>query len=145
MTAKKLKSGQRSSGRSAGRPKKFTAYLEASVGCKEVMLAFDAAKIKYKQHSSYFSPNTHDPTWLPTVGRHGWVLLTTDDKMHYRLAEKHAILTFKVRSFVFESHMRGEDMARFPVKMMPAMRRFCGSTTSHLSAFFRPAAGLSYC
>jgi len=106
------------------------------------MLAFDAAKIKYKQHSSYFSPNTHDPTWLPTVGRHGWVLLTTDDKMHYRLAEKHAILTFKVRSFVFESHMRGEDMARFLVKMMPAMRRFCGKHDKPFIGFLQASGGI---
>jgi hypothetical protein len=113
--------------------------LEASVACKEVMLAFDAAKIKYKRHSSYFAPNTHDPTWLPMVGRHGWVLLTTDDKMHYRLAEKHAILAFKVRSFVFQSHMRGEDMARFLVKMMPAMRRFCGKHDKPFIGFIQPS------
>ena len=103
------------------------------------MAAFDVAKIKYKRHSSFFQPNTQDPTWLPFIGRHGWVLLTTDDKMPYRLAEKHAILTFKVRSFVFQSHLRGEDMARFLVKMMPAMRRFCGKYEKPFIGFLQPS------
>jgi hypothetical protein len=142
MTARKAKSARRLSGRSAGRPKKFTAYLEASVSCKEVMEAFDKAKVKYKSHSSYFSPNTADPTWLPFVGRHGWVLLTTDDKMPYRLAEKHAILTFKVRSFVFQSHMRGDEMARYLVRMMPAMRRFCGKHEKPFIGYLQPSGGI---
>jgi hypothetical protein len=126
MAAKKAKSKKRSSGRSEGRPKKFTAYLDAAVGCTEVIEAFNREKIKYKLHLDYAKPYTHDPTWLPRVGRNKWVLLTTDDKMQHRGAEAAAVRAYKVRSFVFRSHMTGADMAKFLWKMMPAMRRFCG-------------------
>src|SRR5512143_491855 len=119
MVARKAKSGKRSSGKSVKRPKKFTSYLEASLSCAEVMEAFDREKIKYKKHSDYAKPNTHDDTWLPRVGTNGWVLLTTDDKMQYRVAEAQAIKTYKVRSFVIKSHMRGADIANFLVRNMP--------------------------
>lgn len=126
MASKKRKSKRRSNGRSAGRPKKFTAYLDAAVGCSEVKEAFNANKIKYKLHTSFYRPSTPDKEWLPRVGREGWVLITTDDSMQYRGAEKAAIMAYKVRSFVFKPRMDGRGIARFLVRMMPAMRRFCG-------------------
>jgi hypothetical protein len=126
MAAKKAKSKKRLSGKSAERPKKFTAYLDAAVGCAEVIEAFGAQKIKYKLHLDYAQPYTHDDTWLPRVGRNKWVLLTTDDRMQYRGAEAAAIKRYRVRSFVFRSHMSGTGMASFLIKMMPAMRQFCG-------------------
>ncbi len=90
------------------------------------MSAFDRDKIKYKKHIDYAHPNTHDDTWLPRVGKKGWVLLTTDDSMQYRGPEAQAIKTFKVRSFVIKQQMRGDDIAAFLVKNMARMRRFCG-------------------
>ena len=126
MAAKKAKSKKPLSGKSVERPKKFTAYLDAAVGCAEVIEAFGREKIKYKLHLDYANPHTHDSTWLPRVGKNRWVLLTTDDSMQYRGAEKAAIMAYKVRSFVYCSHMSGTEMARFLVKKMPEMRRFCG-------------------
>lgn len=126
MASKKRKSKRRLNGRSAGRPRKFTAYLDAGVGCAEVIEAFDSNKIKYKLHTSFYRANAHDTEWLPRVGREGWVLLTTDDSMQYRGAEKAAIMTYRVRSFVFKPLKDGSGMARFLLRMMPAMRRFCG-------------------
>ena len=142
MAAKRAKSEKRSSGKPVARPKKFTCYLDASVGCLEVTQAFDRSKIKYRLHTNFFQPNTLDPTWLPFIGKKGWVLLTTDDKMHYRGAEKQAILTFKVRSFVYKSQMRGDDMARFLVRMMPAMRRFCGKHERPFIGFLLPSGSI---
>lgn len=138
MAAKKAKSGKRSRGRRAEQPRKFTSYLDAGVGCAEVVDAFDVAKIKYKLHVSFFNPYTHDDTWLPKVGKNNWVLLTTDDRMAHRGAEAQAIKTYGVRSFVFKSHMRGPDMAKFLLKMMPAMRRFCGKHEKPFIAFLQP-------
>jgi hypothetical protein len=102
------------------------------------MKAFDKEKIKYKKHAEYAQPNTHDDTWLPRVGKNKWVLITTDDSMQYRGAEASAIKTFKVRSFVIKSHMQGDDIARFLVKQMPKMRRFCGKHDPPFIAFVRP-------
>ena len=137
MASRKKKSGKQSHGKSAKRPKKFTAYLEAAVGCAEVCAAFDANKIKYKLHRNYANPHTHDDTWLPRVGKNAWVLLTTDDKMQHRGNEAHAIREFRVRSFVFKSHKIGTDMAKFLLEAMPAMRRFCGQHNAPFIAFIQ--------
>lgn len=139
MVARKARSGKRSSGKSAERPKKFTACLDASLSCVEVMEAFDKEKIKYKRHTDYAKPNTHDDTWLPRVGKNRWVLLTTDDSMQYRVAEARAIRAFKVRSFVIRSQMRGQDIARFLVKNIARMRRFCGNHEAPFIAFVKPS------
>lgn len=133
MVARRAKSGKQSSGKPAKRPKKFTACLDASLSCAEVMRAFDREKIKYKKHAEYAKPNTHDDTWLPRVGKNKWVLLTTDDSMQYRGAEASAIKTFKVRSFVIKSHMRGDDIADFLVKNMHKCDDFVADTKRHLS------------
>ncbi|HEV2990678.1 MAG TPA: hypothetical protein VG759_19735 [Candidatus Angelobacter sp.] len=108
----------------------------------EVIQAFDREKVKYKLHTSFFSAHTEDSTWLPFVGRKGWVLITTDDSMAYSGTEKRAILTFKVRSFVYKSHMRGEEIARFLVKMMPAMRRFNGAHDRPFVGYLLPSGSI---
>jgi PIN like domain len=138
MAAQNRKSRKRSSGKSGGRPRKFTCYLDASSGAFEVTKAFSREKIKYKLHTNFFSAHTHDSTWLPFVGTKGWVLITTDDSMAYSVVEKHAIMEFKVRSFVYKSHMTGDEIARFLVKMMPAMRRFNGSHERPFIGYLMP-------
>jgi hypothetical protein len=138
MAAKKAKSGKRSSGKSATRPKKFTAYLDAAVGCHEVMVAFRREKIKFQLHLDHFRPNTSDTTWLPVVGKHKWVLLTTDDRMQHRAAEAAAIKQYKVRSFVYKSQFQGQDMAKFLIRMMPEMRQFCGKHDAPFIGFLYP-------
>lgn len=142
MAAKNRKSGKRSSGKSVRRPRKFTCYLDATSGCLEVRQAFDREKIKYRLHTDFYSPHAEDRTWLPFVGKNGWVLITTDDSMPYSGAEKQAILTFKVRSFVYKSHMIGSDIARFLVKMMPAMRRFNGAHERPFIGYLVPSGGI---
>jgi len=138
MAAKRAKSGKRSSGKSAARPKKFTAYLDAAVGCHEVMAAFRREKIKFQLHLEHFRPNTADTTWLPFVGKRNWVLLTTDDRMQHRAAEAAAIKRYRVRSFVYRSQLPGLDMAKFLVKMMPKMRQFCGTHEAPFIGFLYP-------
>jgi len=66
------------------------------------------------------------------------VLITTDDSMPYSLSEKHAILKFRVRSFVYKSHMIGDQIARFLCEMMPAMRRFNGSHERPFIGYLMP-------
>jgi hypothetical protein len=112
--------------------------LEAAVGCTEVIEAFGREKIKYKLHRDYANAHTLDPTWLPLIGKEKWVLLTTDDSMQHRGAEAAAIKAYKVRSFVFRSHMTGVDMAKFLVKMMPGMRRFCGLHEAPFIGYLQP-------
>jgi PIN like domain len=112
--------------------------LDASSGAFEVIKAFDREKIKYKLHTSFFSAHAHDSTWLPFVGTNGWVLLTTDDSMAYSIVEKEAIMHFKVRSFVYKSHMLGDEIASFLVRMMPAMRRFNGSHEKPFIGYLMP-------
>jgi hypothetical protein len=142
MAARNRKSGKRSSGKSVGRPRKFTCYLDATSGCLEVTQVFDREKIKYRLHTSIFSPHAEDHTWLPYVGQNRLVLITTDDSMPYSGAEKWAILKFKVRSFVYKSHMKGDEIARFLVKMMPAMRRFNGAHERPFIGYLMPSGGI---
>jgi hypothetical protein len=63
------------------------------------------AGLQVEVHAEHFPEATGadavaDETWLPTVGRHGWILLTHDKAMRYRSRERDAIMQHRVRAFM---------------------------------------------
>jgi hypothetical protein len=62
--------------------------------------------------------------------------------MPYSGAEKQAIMAFKVRSFVYKSHMVGNEIARFLVRMLPAMRRFNGAHERPFIGYLTPSGSI---
>jgi len=67
-----------------------------------------------------------DEIWLPTIGKKGWILLTSDKRIRYNALEKLAIEENAIREFVFTSgNMSGSDMAQALEVALPKIRRFC--------------------
>src|SRR5439155_5113077 len=50
-------------------------------------------------HDDHFHHKTDDDIWLPEVGQRGWTVLTKDNRMRFRQAEKHALVSYKIGSF----------------------------------------------
>jgi len=64
------------------------------------------------RHLDHFQRGTPDETWLPEVGRQGWVLLTADKQIRYNRLEKRALERYSVCEFVFASgNLSGSEMA----------------------------------
>jgi len=76
-------------------------------------------------------PDAKDEDWLVEVGSRGWIVLTKDDRIRYRVTERTAIVSAQVKAFVLtSSQLQGTEMAaafskRFheSSSLSPAMRR----------------------
>ena len=38
-------------------------------------------------HDDHFAPDAKDEVWLVEVGKRGWIVLTKDDRIRYRVTE----------------------------------------------------------
>ena len=68
-------------------------------------------------HDDHFSPDAKDEDWLVEVGKRGWIVLTKDDRIRYRVTERTALTSSRVRAFVLtSSQLQGTEMAAAFVK-----------------------------
>lgn len=75
-------------------------------------------------HDDHFAPDAKDEVWLTEVGSRAWIVLTKDDRIRYRVTERTALASAKVRAFVLtSSQLLGTEMATAFVKALPRMKR----------------------
>jgi hypothetical protein len=76
-------------------------------------------------HDDHFAPDAKDEVWLAEVGRRGWIVLTKDDRIRYRVTERTALASAKVKAFVLTStQLQGSEMAAAFVTALPRIKRF---------------------
>ena len=115
-----------SSGRQLTLPEDFVLYLDENLhNCQPILDALAQHGVTHERHGSHFPPGAEDTTWLPTVGKHGWLLLTKDKRMRFNELEKSAIQRNRVREFYFASgNYSGTEMAVMLVTALREMARF---------------------
>jgi PIN like domain len=70
-------------------------------------------------HDDHFAPDAKDEDWLVEVGSRGWIVLTKDDRIRYRVTERTALAVAKVKAFVLTStQLQGIEMADAFVKAL---------------------------
>jgi len=108
-------------------PEDFVLYLDENL-CNSTVILETLTKlgVRFERHLSHFSRGTLDESWLPIVGKNGWVLLTADKRIRYNLLEKRALDKNRVREFVFASgNMSGQEMAEALEQGIRKMLRMC--------------------
>jgi len=74
-------------------------------------------------HDDHFPPDAKDEVWLTEVGCRGWVVLTKDDRIRYRITERTAFASAKVKAFVLTSRqLQGSEMAKAFVIALPRIK-----------------------
>jgi len=69
-----------------------------------------------------FPRGTPDEVWLTEAGREGWVVLTRDKRIRYRILERMALESAGVRAFVFTGgNVTMADTAAVLASAIPAM------------------------
>jgi len=76
-------------------------------------------------HDDHFAQNAQDPEWLTEAGKNNWIVVTRDERIRYRVAEKQAIRRAKVRAFVLaaQGDLRAETLAEIFIKALPKVRK----------------------
>ena len=66
-----------------------------------------------------------DPEWLTAAGEKGWIVITRDERIRYRQAEKQAIRRAKARAFVLTARgdLKIEMLAEIFIKALPKIRQ----------------------
>jgi len=83
------------------------------------------AGLNVEIHDDHFAQDAQDPEWLTTAGKNNWIVVTRDERIRYRVAEKQAIRRAKVRAFVLAAlgNLRAEMLAEIFLKALPKIRR----------------------
>ncbi len=90
-------------------------------------------------HEGSFPAAAADEEWLPIVGQRGWVLLTKDEKIRYRAAQKRAIAQNLVRAFfLVPKNLTGPENGEVFVRALRRMERFSiGNRPPFIAKVFR--------
>jgi len=83
------------------------------------------ADLKVEVHDQHLAQDAPDPEWLAFAGKNNWIVITRDERIRYRVAEKQAIRRAKVRAFVLavQGNLRAETLAENFLKALPKIRR----------------------
>ncbi len=87
--------------------------------------ALRKAGLNIEIHDDHFAQNAEDPEWLAACGKKNWIVVTRDERIRYRVAERQAIRHAKVRAFVLaaQGNLRAEMLAQNFLEALPKMRR----------------------
>jgi hypothetical protein len=110
-------------------PEPLVFFIDRGLGQIVVAAALKGAGQIVKTHDEIFPQDEHDSVWLKEVGRRGWIVLTKDTRIRYRVNEVTALRRAKVRAFVLtRGDLKGEEMGNIFVKALPAIRQLATST-----------------
>jgi hypothetical protein len=82
------------------------------------------AGILVEQHGDHFAPNARDDEWLPAVGAKGWLVLTHDKRIRYKINECDAVMTNGIGMFVIVGAAPYPELARSFVATFPRIEAF---------------------
>jgi predicted nuclease of predicted toxin-antitoxin system len=100
-------------------------FIDRSLGKRIVPEALRLAGETVEIHDDHFVPDAKDADWLSEVGRRGWIVLTKDARIRYRMIEQQAMTRSSVAAFILTAgDVTGAEMANIFIKALPKMRRF---------------------
>ena len=86
--------------------------------------ALDAAGISYVPHKLHFKHDTPDDVWLTAVKNSGWLILTRDGRIRYRVNEHRALINAKLMMFVLsQGGLTAEETGRIVCAAYPEIVR----------------------
>jgi hypothetical protein len=142
--SKKKPSGTQSAASSISRPpERLTLYLDESLDSESLAAAFTEAGTQVIRGSKHFPRGTPDEVWLPECGRNGWVVLTRDKRIRYRILERTALHEAGVKAFVFTGgNVSLKDTVQILAGSLNRLESICRAETPpfiyHLGASGKP-------
>jgi PIN like domain len=127
--AARAKRSKRPSAASSGSklPERLVFFIDRSLGRKIVAQALREIGETVEVHDDHFATDAKDEDWLVELGKRGWIVFTKDDRIRYRVTERTALTSSRVRAFVLtSSQLQGTEMAAAFVTALPRIKRLIG-------------------
>src|SRR5437870_10467764 len=82
------------------------------------------ADLKVEVHDQHLAQDAPDPEWLAFAGKNNWIVITRDERIRYRVAEKQAFRRAKAGAFVLvvQGNFGAESLAENFLKALPKFR-----------------------
>lgn len=92
------------------------------------------AGLAVERHGDHFRPDCPDEEWLAEIGRRGWVGVTHDQQIRYKVNERDAVIRHGVPLLVAVGKATPPDLARSFVATRRKIERFLLRTPAPLIA-----------
>lgn len=139
MGAEKRKSKKRSDVRSKWPLEGPVFFLDRNLGKHIIPDRLRSEGMQVEVHDDHLPPDAPDEDWIALVGRMGWVALTKDKNIRYRMAEIESIRKHSARIMVIRStNATGPEIAEIIVKGRRRIARFVEKTPApFVAAIYR--------
>jgi hypothetical protein len=123
MAGQRKKSKKRSA--ASSKQPELVLFLDRNLGRSVVAERLRREGVRVEVHDDHFpDQRTSDEEWLRFAGERGWVVLTPDAKIRYRVNERTAVQSARVRQFVLTARtLTGSEIGEVLVKALPRIRR----------------------
>lgn len=109
------------------RPDRLTLFIDRSAWSNALHAALDEASIPHQAHRWHFAEQDEqaekdDSAWLRAVADRGWVVVTRDKNIRYRVNELAAMRAANLHVFVFtQGALTARETGRLLVECYPAI------------------------
>lgn len=113
-------------------------FVDRSLGRKTVPEALREAGEEVMVHDEQFAQDAKDEEWLSRAGAEGWIVLSADKKIRYRVNELDALKEAGVKAFILtaKSKMTGVQMGAVFVSALPSIKdcilKYKGALIAHI-------------
>lgn len=110
-------------------PERPTLFIDRNAWSNALGAALDEAGIPFEAHRRHFgehdkTPESDDSTWLRAVANRGWVVVTRDKNIRYRINELAAMQAAKLHVFVFtQGALTGRETGQLLVDAYQAIAK----------------------
>lgn len=123
------KSKKRSDARSNSRLEQPTLFLDRNLGKHIIAGRLGAAGIRVEVHDDHLPEDAKDEQWIQLVARKGWVAVTKDRHIRYRISELGAARRHSARIMVIRmKNATAEQIADLLVSRRRRIALFVGKT-----------------
>lgn len=104
-------------------------FIDRDLWSRRLADALREAAIPFEAHRDHFADDVPDPQWLLAVGRHGWTVLTRDQRIRHRPNELAAVRQARLHVFALTSgNLSAVTSAEVVLAAWPAIRRAVSET-----------------
>jgi len=120
----------------AALPERPTLFIDRCAWSRALGKALESADIPFIAHNQRFAPAAPDDEWLTGVADEGWLIVTRDQRIRYKVNEQAAVVRARLWLFVFtQGGLPAAETGAILVDAYPAMVR--------LARRYRPPAFFS--
>ena len=105
-------------------PEQRTLFIDRCAWSGLLGRALTAASIPFHHHAEFFEAACDDEVWLDGVAGKGWLVVTRDRRIRYKVNEQAAAVRAGLHLFVFaQGSIKAAQTAETLVRAYPAMLR----------------------